>query len=68
MLHTKFQSHRLFGSREEVFLRFLPYKGMGATIGHVTWIVWINFRSAIPWRLQMKLDFDWPGGFWGEDV
>ena len=28
ILHTNFQGHRPFGSGEEDFLRFLPYKGM----------------------------------------
>ena len=32
MLHTKFQGHRPFGSREEDFLRFLPYMGMAAIL------------------------------------
>ena len=32
MVHTKFQGHRPFGSREEDFLRFLPYMGMAATM------------------------------------
>ena len=38
MLHTNFQGHRPFGSREEDFLRFLPYTlyGHGDHIGHVT--------------------------------
>ena len=31
MLHAKFQDHRISGSGEEDFLRFLPYIGM-ATI------------------------------------
>ena len=22
----------------------------------------------IPYKLQMKSDFNWPSGFWGEDV
>ena len=30
MLHANFQGHRPFGSREEDFLRFLPYIGMAA--------------------------------------
>ena len=42
MLHTKFQGHRLFGSREEDFLKFLLY-GHGGHLGHKT-----NFRSPIP--------------------
>ena len=32
MLHTKFQGHRPFGSREEDFLRFLPCIGMAAIL------------------------------------
>ena len=32
MLHTKFQGHRPFGSREEDFLRVLPYTGMAAIL------------------------------------
>ena len=32
MLHTKFQGHQSVGSREEDFLRFLPYMGMAAIL------------------------------------
>ena len=32
MLHTKFQGHRPFGSREEDFLRFFPYMRMAAIL------------------------------------
>ena len=32
MLHSKFQSHRPFGSGEEDFLRFLTYMGMAAIL------------------------------------
>ena len=32
MLHAKFQDHRTCGSREEDFLRFLPYMGMVAIL------------------------------------
>ena len=32
MLHTYIQGHRPFGSREEGFLRFLPYIGMAAIL------------------------------------
>ena len=32
MLHTNFQGHRHFGSREEDFLRFLPYMGIAAIL------------------------------------
>ena len=32
MLHIKFQGHGYIGSREEDFLRFLPYMGMAAML------------------------------------
>ena len=32
MLHAKFQNHRLSGSGEEDFLRFLPYMGIVAIL------------------------------------
>ena len=32
MLHTMFQGHQPLGSREEDFLRFLPYMGMAAIL------------------------------------
>ena len=32
MLHAKFQDHRTSGSREEDYLRFLPYMGMAAIL------------------------------------
>ena len=35
MPHTKFQGHRPFGSREEDFLRFLPYMGKPCDINHL---------------------------------
>ena len=44
MLHAKFQDHRTSGSGEEDFLRFLPY-GHGGHLGHVTWTIYINFRT-----------------------
>ena len=67
MPHTKFQGHRPFGSREEDFLRFLPYMGMVAILVMI-WTIWINFRSPIPRRLQMKFGFNRPSGFREEDV
>ena len=62
MLHTNFQGHRPFGSGEGFFKVFTIYR-FGGHLGHVTWTVYINFRSSIPWRLHMKFDFDWPSGF-----
>ena len=31
----------------------------GGHLGHVTWIIYINFRSPFPRRLHMKFGFDW---------
>ena len=36
MLHTKFQGHRPFGSREEDFLKVFTIYGHGGHLGHVT--------------------------------
>ena len=42
MLHAKFQDRRTSGSGEEDFLKvFLIY----GHLGHVTWTIYINFRS-----------------------
>ena len=37
MLHTKFQSHQLFGSGEEDFWRFLPYMAMAEILFMRPW-------------------------------
>ena len=57
MLHTKFQGHWPFGSREEDFFNvFTPY-GHGHHFGHVTWKIWTNFRSpshgGFTWNLAL---------------
>ena len=39
MLYTSFQGHRLFGSREEDFLKVFTIYGHGGHIGHVTWTI-----------------------------
>ena len=36
MLHTKFQGHLPFGSREEVFLKVFTVYGHGRHLGNVT--------------------------------
>ena len=69
MLHAKFQDHRTFGSGEEDLLRFFPIiYGHGSHLGHVTWTIYINFRSPFPRRLHIKFGFAWPSGFRGEDL
>ena len=69
MLHAMFQDHRTSGSGEEDFLSFFfTIYGHGGHLGHVTWTIYINFRSPFPRRLHIKFAFDWPSGFRGEDV
>ena len=43
MLHAKFQNHRLSGSGEEDFLKVFAIYSHGGHLGHVTWIIYINF-------------------------
>ena len=57
---AKFQHHRTSSSGKEVFKRFLPYIRVVAILGHVTWTIYINFRSPLPGRLHIRCDFDWP--------
>ena len=61
MLHTKFQGHRPFRSRED-FKVFAKY-GHGGHFGHVTWTILTNFRCPITWRFHMKFRFNRPSGF-----
>ena len=68
MLHAKFQHHRTSGSGEEDFFKVLTIYGHGGHLGHVTWTIYINFRSSFPRRLHIKFGFDWSSGFRGEDV
>ena len=67
MLHAKFQDHRTSGSREEKNKVFSIY-GHAGHLGHVTWAIYINFRSPFPMRLHIKCCFDLPSGFRGEDL
>ena len=54
MPHTKFQGHRLFGSGDEDFLRFLPYMDMAAVL-----VLWpgldqlnkLSFHGGSIWNL-----------------
>ena len=66
MLHTKFQDHRTSGSGEEDFLMIFTIYGHGGHLCHVTWTIYINFYSAFPRKLHMKLGCDWPNGFRGD--
>ena len=68
MLHAKFQDHRTSGSGEEYFFKVFTIYGHGGHLGHVTWTIYINFRSPFPRRLHIKFGHDWPSSFRGEDV
>ena len=50
MLHEKFQDRRTSGSTEEDFFKNTIY-GHGGHLGHVTWTIYIKFRSPFPRRL-----------------
>ena len=63
MIHAKFQDHRTSGSGEDFTIC-----GHHSHLGHVTWTIYINFRSPFPRRLHIKFGFDWPSCFRGEDV
>ena len=68
MLQAKFQDHRTSGSGEwRRFFKVFTIYGHGGHLGHVTWIIYINFRSPFPRGLHIKFGFDWPSGFRGED-
>ena len=54
--------------RRRRFLMVLSIFEHGGYLGHVTWIIYINFRSPFPRRLHMKFGFDWSSGFRGEEV
>ena len=45
MLNAKFKEHRTSGSGEEDFLNVFTIYGHGGHLGHVTWTIYINFRS-----------------------
>ena len=68
MLHTKFCGNRPAGSGEEDFFKVFTIYGHGCHLGNVTWTIYTNFRSPFPRRLHIKISFDWPSGFRGEDV
>ena len=45
MLHAKSQDHRTSGSGKD-FLKVFTIYGRGGHLGHVTWAIYINFRSS----------------------
>ena len=63
MPHTKFQSDRPFGSREEDFYTFLPYMSMAATVVVRHKPVVYSLLLFIPWSLHKKFGFNQPSSF-----
>ena len=57
MLHAMFQDHRTSGSGED-FLKVLTIYGHGGHLGHMTWTIYIKFRSPFPRRFNIKFGFD----------
>ena len=68
MLHAKFQNHRPSGSGEKRFLKVFAINSHEDHLGHVTWTIYINFRSPFLRMLHMKFGFDWPSRFREEDL
>ena len=54
--------------RKGFFFKVSTVYGREEHLGYLIWTVRTIFHSPIPWRLRMELDFDWPCGFWGEEV
>ena len=66
MLHTKFQGHWPFGSREEDFLRFLPYMGMAAIL--VMWPGTFEQTFIPPSHRSSIWNKTWPGPVVSEET
>ena len=52
-----FQDHRTSGFWRRRFIKVFTIYGRGGHLGHVTWIIYINFRSPFPRRLHIKFGF-----------
>ena len=50
----------------KLYTKFKDHQPFGSREEDLRFLPYI--RSPIPWRHHMKFDFDWPSGFWGEDV
>ena len=48
MPYTKFQGHRPFEFHRKRILKLFTIPRHGGHLGHVTWNIWIDFRSPIP--------------------
>ena len=72
--HELHSSHWLKATGQCVLERYLSATmgftiyGHGGHFGHVTWTIYTNLHSPFPRRLHIKVGFDWPRSFRGEDV
>ena len=55
MLHTKFQGHWPFGSREDILRVFTIY-GHGGHLNHVTKIFWLAYHKESSYEIWVQLD------------
>ena len=62
MLHTKFRGNQPAGSGED-FLRVLTIYGCGGHLGHVTFIMLINFHFLVPESFHTKFGSEWLSSF-----
>ena len=62
MLHAKFQDHNALWFWRR-FLKVFAFYSHGSHLGHVTWTIYVNFRSPFLRMINMKFGFDWPSGF-----
>ena len=66
MLHINFQGHRPFGSRVQVFLKFLPYMGMEAIwpcdLEHLNKL---SFPHSMEAPYEIWLQLAWPINLFG---
>ena len=66
MLHAKFQDPRTSGSGEDFKCFYHIWAWWPSWSGDLDHLYKLSFP--FPRRLQIKLAFDWPSGFRGEDV
>ena len=63
MLHTKYQGHWSFGSREEDIYMVFTLHGHSSHLGHVTNNFFNKSTPLKLWSLHMKFDFNWLSDF-----
>ena len=61
MLHVKLKIIGPLALEKKIIKVFTRY-GRGGNSGHVSWAIYMNFSSLLPWRFYMNFVFDWPSG------